>query len=403
MLKEKIKSLAQHYHAEITGIRRYIHENPELSFKEVKTGQYIAAQLTNWGIAHEHGCAVNGVVGLIEGKKPASNGKKSAKVIALRADIDALPIKEANNVPYKSKNEGIMHACGHDAHTASLLGVAKILRDVQADFSGTVKLIFQPAEEMLPGGAAQMIQEGVLENPKPDFIIGQHVYPNLEAGKVGLRGGVYMASTDELYVTVKGRGGHGAMPHECIDPVVMTAQIIMALQQVVSRYANPLMPSVLTFGKINSTGGATNIIPEEVKLQGTFRTLDEKWRIQAHSRMKKIAEGIAKAMGGACEFRIEKGYPVLVNDEKLTQRAQKYAVEFLGKENVIDLPIRMTAEDFAYYSQAMPACFYRLGTRNEARRITSGLHTDTFDIEENALETGMGLMSWMALRDLGNE
>jgi amidohydrolase len=403
MLKEKIKSLAKNYHSEITGIRRYIHENPELSFEEVKTGRFIAAQLTDWGISHEHGCAVNGVVGLIEGKKQAPNVKKSAKVIALRADIDALPIKEANNVPYKSKNEGVMHACGHDAHTASLLGVAKILRDVQDDFSGTVKLIFQPAEERLPGGAAQMIKEGVLENPKPDFIIGQHVYPNLEAGKVGLRGGVYMASADEIYVTVKGRGGHGAMPHECIDPVVMTAQIILALQQIVSRYANPLLPSVLTFGKINTTGGATNIIPDEVKLQGTFRTLDEKWRMQAHSRMKKIAEGIAKAMGGACEFRIEKGYPVLINDEKLTQRAQKYAIEFLGKENVIDLPIRMTAEDFAYYSQAMPACFYRLGTRSEARRITSGLHTDTFDIEETSLETGMGLMSWMALRDLGNE
>jgi amidohydrolase len=274
MLKEKIKSLAKNYHAEITGIRRYMHQNPELSFEEVKTGKYIAARLSDWGIAHQHGCAVNGVVGLIEGKKKENNAKKSAKVIALRADIDALPIKEANNVPYKSQNEGVMHACGHDVHTASLLGVAKILRDVQDNFSGTVKLIFQPAEEKFPGGAIQMIKEGVLDNPKPDFMIGQHVYPSLEAGKVGLRGGVYMASADEIYVTVKGRGGHGAMPHECIDPVLMTAHIITALQSVVSRYANPLMPSVLTFGKINSTGGATNIIPDEVKLQGTFRTLE---------------------------------------------------------------------------------------------------------------------------------
>lgn len=403
MLKEKIKSLATTYHPEITAIRRYIHQHPELSFEEVKTGKYIAARLSDWGIAHQHGCAVNGVVGLIEGKKKENNTKKSTKVIALRADMDALPIEEANNVPYKSQNEGVMHACGHDVHTASLLGVAKILRDVQDNFSGTVKLIFQPAEEKFPGGAIQMIKEGVLDNPKPDFMIGQHVYPSLEAGKVGLRGGVYMASADEIYVTVKGRGGHGAMPHECIDPVLMTAHIITALQSVVSRYANPLMPSVLTFGKINSTGGATNIIPDEVKLQGTFRTLDEKWRMKAHSRMKKIAEGIAKAMGGACEFHIDKGYPVLNNDEKLTQRAQKYAIEFLGKENVIDLPIRMTAEDFAYYSQAMPSCFYRLGTRSEARGIKSGLHTNTFDIEETALETGMGLMAWMALRDLGNE
>ncbi|MEO6760666.1 MAG: M20 family metallopeptidase, partial [Saprospiraceae bacterium] len=267
----------------------------------------------------------------------------------------------------------------------------------------TVKCIFQPAEEKIPGGASIMIREGVLTNPKPASIFGQHVHPPLRAGFIGLKPGIYMASSDELYVTVKGRGGHGAMPQECIDPVVITAQIIVALQQVVSRYADPAMPSVLTFGKINSLGGATNVIPNEVKLEGTFRTMDEKWRNEAHWRMKKIAETIAKAFGAVCEFQVLKGYPVLRNNEELTARTKKWAIEYLGQDKVVDLPMRMTAEDFAYFSQAMPACFYRLGTGNPERGITSSLHTNTFDVDEAALETGMGLMAWLAVRELGKE
>lgn len=394
MMKEKIQALAQQYHADVVACRRHLHAHPELSFEEVETGKFVAAQLAALGVEHQHGVAENGVVALIKGKNPRK------RTIALRADMDALPIQEANNVPYKSKNDGVMHACGHDVHTSSLLGTVRILNELRGQFEGTVKCIFQPGEERLPGGASLMIKAGVLENPRPTSIFGQHVHPPLHAGMIGLKPGIYMASADEIYVTVKGRGGHGAMPQECIDPVVITAQIIVALQQVVSRYADPAVPTVLTFGKINSTGGATNIIPNEVKLVGTFRTMHEKWRAEAHKRMKKIAESVAKGYGAACEFHILKGYPVLYNHEELTKRTKQWAVEFLGKNNVVDLPLRMTAEDFAYFSQAMPACFYRLGTGNPERGITSPIHTETFDIDEAALETGMGLMAWLAVKEL---
>jgi amidohydrolase len=394
-MKEKIQQLARQYHPEVVAIRRHLHTHPELSFQELNTGQFVSDQLTALGIEHRHGIAEHGVVALIKGKNPRK------RTVALRGDMDALPIQEANTVSYKSQNKGVMHACGHDAHTASLLGTAKILHELRNHFEGTVKCIFQTGEEKLPGGASIMIKQGVLENPKPASIFGQHVHPPLQAGMIGLKAGVYMASADELYVTVKGRGGHGAMPQECIDPVMITAQILVALQQIVSRYGDPGIPSVLTFGKINTTGGATNIIPNEVKLEGTFRTMHEKWRQEAHSRMKKIAESIAKGMGGACEFHVMKGYPVLFNHEALTARAKTWAIEFLGKDKVVDLPMRMTAEDFAYFSQTMPACFYRLGTGNPERGITSPLHTDTFDLDESALETGVGLMSWLAMKELG--
>jgi amidohydrolase len=305
-------------------------------------------------------------------------------------------------VPYKSKKDGIMHACGHDVHTASLLGAAKILNECRNDFEGSIKLLFQPAEERLPGGASIMIKEGALENPKPVSIIGQHVHPPLAAGKIGLKPGIYMASADEIYVTISGKGGHGALPQDCIDPIVVTAHIITALQQIVSRNADPTMPTVLTFGKINSTGGATNIIPNEVKLMGTFRTFDETWRYDAHQRMKKMAEAIAEGMGGNCDFKIVRGYPALYNNPALAINTKQWAIEFLGEENVVDLPIRMTAEDFAYYSQVMPACFYRLGTGNEAKGTTSPVHTNTFDIDEDCMELSIGLMAWLAVKELGN-
>ncbi len=393
-MKKRIKELAKEFHEEIIGIRRHLHQHPELSFEEVKTGQFIAKKLKEYGIPYKHGIADNGVVGLIKGKNP------SKKIIALRGDIDALPITEANEVPYKSKNEGVMHACGHDVHTSSLLGTAKILNTLKDQFEGTVKLIFQPGEEKLPGGASIMIKEGVLKNPKPTSIFGQHVHPPLEAGTIGIRPGKYMASTDEIYITLTGKGGHGALPQNCIDPIVVVSNIIVSLQQIVSRSANPTVPTVLTFGKINSTGGATNVIPDEVKVEGTFRTMDEKWRKQAHKKMKKMAEGLAKSMGAKCTFNIVKGYPFLVNEEELTLRAKKRAQEYLGKSKVVDLPIRMTAEDFAYFSQEMPACFYRLGTGNKKRGITSSVHTNTFDIDESALETSIGLMAWLAIGEL---
>ncbi len=393
-LKEKIQQLAKEIHTDVVAIRRYLHQNPELSFQEEKTGRYIADQLEAMGIPYEHGIADNGVVGLIHGR----NG--SSKVVALRADIDALPITEGNEVPYKSRNEGIMHACGHDVHTSSLLGAARILNTLKEDFDGTIKLIFQPAEERLPGGASIMIKEGVLDNPKPSSIFGQHVHPPLSVGKIGIKAGQYMASADELYVSVKGKGGHGALPMDCIDPVVITAHIITALQQIVSRNANPNTPSVLTFGHIASTGGATNVIPNEVKLKGTFRTMDERWRFDAHHRMKKMAESIAEGMGGSCDFEIVVGYPVLDNHQELTQKTRTWAEAYLGKENVVELPVRMTAEDFAYYSQEMPACFYRLGTGNPAKGIISPIHTNTFDVDEDCLALSTGLMAWLALQEL---
>lgn len=392
-LLEPIRSLARQYHPSIVSCRRHLHQHPELSFQEFETQRFVEERLKEFGITDFKRMANTGVVALLKGKNP------DKRTVALRADMDALPIVEANEVDYKSKNTGVMHACGHDVHTSSLLGAARILHELRDRFEGTVKLIFQPGEEKLPGGASLMIKEGVLENPKPASVIGQHVMPQIPAGKVGFRKGLYMASTDELYVTVHGKGGHGAMPHLNIDPVMITAQILVALQQIVSRFAKPSLPTVLSFGKVIANG-ATNVIPDKVCLEGTFRTLNEEWRDEAHRRMKHMAEQIAESMGGRCEFEIRRGYPFLVNDEDLTDRSRRWAEEYVGKENVEDLEIWMAAEDFAFYSQQAKACFYRLGVRNEAKGITSSVHTPTFDIDESALETGMGLMAWLAIREL---
>lgn len=394
MLKDKISLLAKEIHANVVENRRHLHANPELSFHEYQTSAYVAQKLDELGIKYQK-MANTGLVAMIKGEKP------SDAVVALRADMDALPIVEANEVPYKSKNAGVMHACGHDAHTSSLLGTAKILTELKNEFGGTIKLIFQPAEEKLPGGASMMIKEGVLENPKPDAVIGQHVMPLIEAGQVGFRSGKYMASTDEIYVTVHGKGGHGAQPQQNIDPVLITSHIIVALQQIISRVADPKTPSVLSFGKVIANG-ATNVIPNEVYLEGTFRTMDEDWRARAHEKMKKMAEGIAEAMGGSCDFNIVRGYPFLINEEKLTADVRAYAEDYLGKENVLDLDIWMAAEDFAYYSQVSDACFYRLGTGNKERGITSSVHTPTFDVDEESLRLSTGLMAYIALKQLGN-
>ena len=392
--KEQIQDLAGTIFEEVVSFRRHLHANPELSFKEFETSAFIQSKLTEWGIPFEV-MANTGVVGLIKGDLPSDG------VIALRGDIDALPINEVNDKPYISKNPGVMHACGHDVHTSSLLGAAYILNSLKAEFGGTVKLIFQPGEELLPGGASIMIAEGVLENPKPQHIIGQHVMPLIDAGKVGFRSGIYMASTDELYVTVHGKGGHGAQPQQNIDPVLISAHILVALQQIVSRNADPRLPSVLSFGKVNANG-ATNIIPNEVKMEGTFRTLNEDWRREAKRLMKKMAEGIAESMGGSCEFRIMDGYPFLINEEQLTANARGFAEDYLGKENVVDLDIWMAAEDFAYYSQVTDACFYRLGTGNAAKDTKYSVHHPNFDVDEDALKISTGLMAYIALKQLGN-
>jgi len=390
---QKIKSLSKEIAAESVATRRHLHQNPELSFQEYKTARFVADRLKELGLEPQEGVANTGVVAVIKGRNP------DRRVVGLRADMDALPIMEANDVSYKSQNPGVMHACGHDVHTSSLLGTARILTQLRDEFEGTIKLVFQPAEEKAPGGASLMIKDGVLENPRPAGMLGQHVATNVPVGKIGFREGMYMASTDELYLTVKGKGGHGAMPDQLIDPVLIASHLIVALQQIISRNRPPAYPSVLSFGRFIADG-VTNVIPNEVKIQGTWRCMDEVWRAEGLRRMQKMAEGMAEAMGGSCDFEVVKGYPFLKNHPELTRRTKAAAVEYMGAENVVDLDLWMAGEDFAFYSQVVDSCFYRLGIRNEARGITSGVHTPTFDIDESALEIGPGLMAWLALKEL---
>ncbi len=396
-LKHRIKSLAKQYADEIIQDRRYLHQNPELSFQEYNTAKFVAQKIKSFNLIPQEGIADTGLTVEIQGKNPHSN------TVALRADMDALPILEKNEVIYKSQKEGIMHACGHDVHTASLLGVCRILNEVKDEFDGTVRLIFQPGEEKLPGGASLMIKEGVLEANgninAPKSIIGQHVMPLLEVGKIGFREGMYMASADEIYMTIKGKGGHAAMPELAIDSVLITAHIIVALQQIISRNNSPKTPAVLSFGKVIANG-ATNVLPNEVYVEGTFRTYSEEWRFDAHKKIKKMAEGIAESMGAIAEVEVRVGYPHLKNNPELTRRSRQYAEEYMGKENIVDLDLWLAGEDFAYYSQQKDACFYRLGTRNESKGIISSVHTPTFDVDEDSLEIGAGLMAWLAINEL---
>ncbi len=394
-LLEKIKSLSESYFQEVIELRRHLHANPELSYEEFNTAKFVATKLRSYGIEPKEGVATTGIVALIKGINP------DKKTVALRADMDALPIEEANDVSYKSTRPGIMHACGHDVHTSSLLGTAKILSEIKGQFEGTVKLIFQPGEEKNPGGASYMIRDGALQNPVPASIIGQHVMPLVPAGKVGFREGMYMASSDEIYLTVIGKGGHGAAPELTIDPIVIASHIIIALQQIISRNASPKQPTVLTFGRIIGEG-ATNIIPNEVKIAGTFRALNEEWRASGLAKIKTMAQAIAEGMGGKCEVTISHGYPYLENNPELTRRIRHAAEKYVGKENVVDIDLTLGSEDFAYYSHVVPASFYRLGTRNESKGITSYVHTPTFDIDEDALKIGPGLMAWMAVNELSS-
>ena len=389
-LKQQIETFSKSFFDEIVSVRRHFHQHPELSCEEFQTAGFICHKLDEYGIPFKKGIAGTGVVGLIEGKNPSS------RCIALRADMDALPVVEENEVEYKSVNPGKMHACGHDVHMACLLGAAKILNSLKDQFNGTIKLLFQPSEESYPGGAIRMIGEGVLENPRPQFIIAQHVINTLQAGDVGLKAGAYMASTDEVFITVRGKGGHAATPNQVVDPVVVAAQVILALQQIVSRMADPVMPTVVSFGRIIGEG-RTNIIPDVVRMEGTVRTYNESWRQEIHSRISRIATGIAEAMGATCEVMIAHGYPFLFNNPGLTGKIQNLAEEYLGQHHVKELDQRMTAEDFAYFAEKVPSCMYRLGIGNEARGISSNLHSATFDVDEQSLETGMGLMAWITM------
>lgn len=392
-LLETIRHLSRSQAPDVVRWRRHLHAHPELSFQEIKTAKFVADTLREIGLTPQEGIAGTGVIAVIEGKNP------SRRVIALRADMDALPIQEANEVPYKSQHPGVMHACGHDVHTTSLLGTARILFQVRDQFEGTVKLIFQPGEEKNPGGASLMIRDGALKNPSPQSILGQHVMPLLPAGTIGFREGMYMASSDEIYLKVIGKGGHAGAPELLVDPVVIASHIIVALQQIISRQANPRQATVLSFGKVLAAG-ATNIVPNEVTLAGTFRALNETWRAEGLQKIETMAKGIAESMGGRCEVTISRGYPYLENNIELTRRIRAAAVNYVGQENVVDLDITLGSEDFAFYSHEIPASFYRLGTRNEARGITSYVHTPTFDIDEDALSLGPGLMAWLAVCEL---
>jgi hippurate hydrolase len=389
MLLEKIKTLAaQDLEANIA-IRRHLHAHPELSYQEFETCKYVQAQLTKIGIPFTV-IATTGVLGIIEGKNP------SKRVIALRADMDALPIEEENEVDYKSKNPGVMHACGHDVHTTILLGAAKILWSLRNEFEGTIKLLFQPGEEKNPGGASHMIRDGALQNPIPQGIIGLHVHPGLPFGKLSFRKGRVMASADELYVSIKSSGGHAATPHQTIDTVLVAAQLITSLQTIISRNRNPQNPSVLSICSIHG-GNTTNVIPSEVKLMGTFRAMDETWRFQAHELMMQQAKGIALATGAEIDFRVDVGYPTVDNEPIITEAAWKLADQYMGVENVEETELRMGAEDFGYYSQVIPGCFFRLGVRNESLDAIHNVHTPVFKIDEAAIANGVGMMAWLGV------
>lgn len=388
-----VKNKAEQYFEEVRAIRHHIHANPELSFEEHKTAAFISEKLTEYGIEHETGVAGTGVIGLIKGKNP------DKKCIALRADMDALPIQEANEVSYKSKNEGVMHACGHDVHSSCLLGIARVLNDLKDEWEGSVKLIFQQGEEKHPGGASLLIKAGVLENPKPEAIFALHVYPHMPSGTVGFRAGQYMASTDEIYITVEGKSGHAALPHQTIDPIAIGALIVTGLQQIVSRKANPIIPSVLTFGKIEA-GFATNVIPDKLELWGTLRTMNEEWRAEAHRLIKEFAEHTCEAYGAKANVHIPKGHASLFNDPEVTNKAEGWAKEILGDDNVKQLDLRMTGEDFSFYTLHMPGCFFRLGTNKNNEEFTASVHNAHFDIDEDALKTGIETMSWIAINAL---
>jgi amidohydrolase len=392
--KEQINKRAEELYEEIVEIRRYLHTNPELSFEEVNTSRYICSILDSWNVTYRSGIAGNGIVAEIRGRNEGA-------VIGFRADMDALAIHELNDISYKSINEGVMHACGHDVHSASLLGLVKMLNELKKDFNGVVKFVFQPGEERIPGGAKLMLEDNLFGDEEPEIMIAQHVYPELEAGTIGVKEGQYMASSDEIYITVEGKGGHAALPHTLVDPVLISSHLIVALQQIVSRNAPAAIPTVLSFGKVVADG-AVNVIPNKVTIEGTFRTMDEEWRAKAHEQVKLISKNIVEGMGGKAQVEIRKGYPALYNNPQLTSNVRNYAIDYLGQKKVNELQIRMTAEDFAYFSQRYPSVLFRLGVAAEGTK-GAPLHTPNFNVDERAMVTSVGFMTWLALNLLNDK
>jgi len=393
-LDSHINLRANELFEKVKSYREHLHRFPELSFEEYNTCEFVIEQLTKIGASNIQKVGKTGVTALIMGETHSLEDN----FIGLRADLDALPIQEENEVPYKSVHEGIMHACGHDVHTSILLGVAEILHEIKDDLPKPIKLIFQPGEEKNPGGASILIKEGILLNPTIEKMFALHVFPELEAGKIGFKEGLYMASCDEIYVTIHGKGGHGAMPHQCIDPILIGSTIITSLQQVVSRACDPKIPCVLSFGHFEGLG-ATNIIPSKVLLKGTFRTMDESWRSKALTIIQSQIENIAISFGGKAEVIISNGYPCLINNEDVTQKARRKMISILGEENIVELPLRLTSEDFAFYSQLIPVCFIRLGTGNQDMDRNFGVHHPKFDINYDAISIGIKSLSSLCINE----
>jgi len=398
-VKTKIKYLANKWNNDAILIRRHLHSNPELSYMEYNTSRYISDKLNSWGISNKI-IAKTGVLAIIKGYN------SSKRVVSLRSDHDALPIDEKNDIPYKSTIKGVSHMCGHDAHTACNLISARILNEIKDEFEGTVKILFQPGEEFVlddgTSGAGMMIEAGALTNPSPLSIIAQHVNPDISAGKIAISAGKIMAAVDTIFIKIIGKGGHAAQPNNCIDPIVISSHIILALQQIVSRISNPFHPTVLSIGKI-AGGEMFNVIPNEVEILGTLRSYDENWRVQIYEHIDKISTAIAYAFGATVECKIKKGAPSLKNNKETTERITNYAIEYLGEDNVLPIEPYMTGEDFAFYAKEIPACFYWLGVRNETKGITSGLHTDTMNIDEEVLQIGSGLFAYLAYSELNSK
>lgn len=394
-LIDKIKDMARANAAEVVEMRRWLHRHPDLSQQEYGTMNYVAERLKEMGLEPKTGIGKTGCMAMIRG-----GVEPDSYCIGLRADYDALPLKEVTGLEFASENDGVMHACGHDMHTSSLLGAAKILAAMKEELHGSIMLVFEPSEEMYPGGARMMMDDGLFAEVTPNEMYSFHCLPEMDYGRVGMRKGKYMASTDELYWTVKGKGGHGATPHLSVDPILIASHIVVALQQIVSRNASPMMPTTLSFGKFIGSG-RTNIIPDEVKMEGIIRTFDEKWRLECHEKIRKISCGIAESMGGECDLFIDYGYPYVVNDDDCTQQVHDNAVAFLGADKVEWLDMRMTAEDFAFFAQKIPSCYYRIGIHEPGTPFCN-LHRPNLMVDERSIELASGLVAYNAVKALEN-